>query len=65
MFRHSSHAAHTSRLALEIDKQIAEDGTIQLMWGGNPGNVLRVGLMATQHFLFAYRAAAELLGWDT
>jgi hypothetical protein len=49
MFRHSSHAVHTSRLALEVNKQIAEDGTIQLMWGGNPGNVMRVGLMAAQH----------------
>ena len=65
MFRHASHVVHTSTLALEMHKQRAEDGTIQLMWGGSPGNVLRVGLMSAQLFLFGYRAAAEMLGWDT
>lgn len=65
MFRHASHVVHTSSLALEMHKQRAEDGTIQLMWGGSPGNVLRVGLMSAQLFLFGYRAAAEMLGWDT
>lgn len=65
MFRHSSHVVHTSTLAVEMHKQRAEDGTIQLMWGGSEGNVLRVGLMSAQFFLFGYRAAAEMLGWDT
>lgn len=65
LFRLSSHAVHTSTLALEMHKQRDEDGTIQLMWGASPGNVLRVGLMGAQLFLFGYRAAAELLGWDT
>lgn len=65
MFRHSSHVVHTSTLAVEMHKKRAEDGTIQLMWGGSEGNVMRVGLMSTQFFLFGYRAAAELLGWDT
>lgn len=65
MFRHSSHTVHTSTLAVEMHKKRAEDGTIQLMWGGSEGDVMRVGLMSTQFFLFGYRAAAELLGWDT
>lgn len=65
IFRHASHVVHTSTLALEMHKLRADDGTIQLMWGGSEGNVLRVGLMSAQMFLFGYRAAAELLGWAT
>ena len=65
MFRHASDVVHTSTLALEMHKQRADDGTIQLMWGGSPGNVLRVGFMSARLFLFGYRAATEILGWDT
>jgi hypothetical protein len=64
-FRYASHAAHTSRIALEAQKQYGEDGTVQLQFGGTPGNVLRVGVQSAQLFLFGYRAAAEMLGWDT
>jgi hypothetical protein len=65
IFRHASHAAHTGRLAMEAQKQYEEDGTVKISFGGTPGNVLRVGIQSARVFLAAYRAAAEMLGWET
>ncbi|MPZ68794.1 MAG: hypothetical protein GEU71_04615 [Actinobacteria bacterium] len=64
-FRFSSHAVHTSSLTLSMHKQIQADGSIHLTLGDRPESVLSVGLTSAQLFLFGYRAAAELLGWDT
>lgn len=65
IFRHASHSAHTSRVALEATKVYADDGTVQISFGGSPGNVLRVGIQAAQVFLIGYRSVVELLDWDT
>ena len=64
VFRHASHAVHTTRLTLEWVKQ-HHDGKVTITFGASPESVLRVGIQVSEYFAFGLRSAVELLDWET